>query len=231
MVKPRTNKKVVDWWSIPHAVIGYLFGRYNLLDPVQFTALNAGWEIFEYTVLKKHYDVFNTPFGSGTVYESPGNSVMDFLITEAGYFAGLEIKQWRIELAERKEYWNKAKQYARMVGKPFLVVGRPMMMYGCGDYTLDLNPVGECENEIQADIEDLSMFEDKQFGAVFASHVLEHIEDIETGWNELNRITDRLFVAFPHPGYPHALVTDHKWFIYTAPPLTPYLEYRRIPGR
>ena len=142
-----------------------------------------------------------------------------------------EIKQWFVEMNERKQYWNLAKQHARMAGKPFLVVGRPMSMYECGDYTLDLNPIGECENEIKADIEDLSMFEDKQFGAVFASHVLEHIEDIEAGWNELNRITDKLFVAYPNPKYPHALVHEHKWFIYSAPPETTYLEFRRIPGR
>ena len=79
-------------WSLPHLVAGYLFGRYTELSIPQFTLFNGGFEIFENTVLKKHYDIFNTPFGRETVYESPGNSVMDFLITEAGYFVGFYEK-------------------------------------------------------------------------------------------------------------------------------------------
>lgn len=85
----KVNRTLVDAWSIPHLIIGYLFGRYTQTDLVQFTAANAGWELFENLILKKYYDVFNIPFGRETVLESKGKSICDFLITEAGYGIGL----------------------------------------------------------------------------------------------------------------------------------------------
>jgi hypothetical protein len=84
----KVNNKPVDFWSIPHFVIGYIMGRYQLLDVYQFTAGNIGWEIFETAVLKKHYDIFNIPFGKDTVLESKANTFFDLLITEAGYLLG-----------------------------------------------------------------------------------------------------------------------------------------------
>lgn len=81
------DTKLVDWWSVPHFIIGYLFGRFGPLDVYQFTAVNAGWEIFENTILKKH--IFNAPFGKASVLESKGNAFCDFLITEGGYGLGM----------------------------------------------------------------------------------------------------------------------------------------------
>lgn len=75
----KVNKKIVDAWSIPHFIIGYLFGRYAVLDTIQFTTINAGWELFENLMLKKPYDIM----------KSKGNIICDFIIGEAGYFIGL----------------------------------------------------------------------------------------------------------------------------------------------
>jgi len=229
------NKKLVDSWSIPHIIIGYLFGRYTELTLPQFTLLNGGWEIFENTVLKKHYDIFNTPFGRETVYESPGNSVMDFLITEAGYIIGSELKNLEDLRKDRTKLYAEAEKYAMENGKKFLVAGTPFFdnrwYHECGDVNVDIN-WSPCENFIQADIQNLHMFKDKEFGSVFASHVLEHVDDIEKAFQELNRVADKVFVAYPNPKYMSRYFPfDHKWIIYSAPPETDYLEYRRINGR
>lgn len=84
----KINEKLVDWWTLPHFIAGFLFGKYRMLDVLQFTILNAGFEIGEH-VLKQHYDIFNVPFGRESIYESSGNSVMDFIITQTGYLIGL----------------------------------------------------------------------------------------------------------------------------------------------
>jgi len=43
-------------------------------------------------------------------------------------------------------------------------------------------------------------FGEKQFGAVFNSHVLEHLPSIETcgqAWREMHRVADRVFTCLP----------------------------------
>ena len=87
----KINKKLFDIWSLPHFAAGYIFGRHTEFNTTQFAALNLGFEIFEH-FLKKQYDIFSIPFGKETVYECPSNSVMDWLIAEAGYFSGMYMK-------------------------------------------------------------------------------------------------------------------------------------------
>lgn len=87
----KVNRKLVDVWSAPHLLAGYLFGRYTDLNVLQFSAINIGFELFE-AWLKKRYDIFNIPFGRGTVYESRWNSVADILITTGGFLTGQLVK-------------------------------------------------------------------------------------------------------------------------------------------
>lgn len=86
------NEKLLDSWSLVHVTVGYLFGKKTNVGPFQFMALNLGYEIFE-AWLKPRFDIFNIPFGRGTVLESKENSFVDFFITEAGYIAGFMAKQ------------------------------------------------------------------------------------------------------------------------------------------
>jgi ubiquinone/menaquinone biosynthesis C-methylase UbiE len=68
---------------------------------------------------------------------------------------------------------------------------------------------------ILGDIQKLNMFRNKQFGAVYASHVLEHVEDPDAALKELNRVADKVFVITPLPILPWAwLHPDHKWIMW-----------------
>ena len=122
-----------------------------------------------------------------------------------------------IERTERWKVYAEAKQYAENTGKPFLVAGMARFPFaheplgdGCGDVCIDINPrvvkvakgdwlgigaVGET-----ADIKHIP-YPDKYFGSAFCSHTLEHLEDIEdceVAVNELNRVSDRIFIVSPH---------------------------------
>ena len=156
-----------------------------------------------------------------------------FLIGCIFVYETILIKQM---LNDRLVKYRQAEAYAMSVGKPLLVVGNPYGNYPCGDVTVDIKPNDECPVMIRADICDLSMFDDKSFGSVFASHVLEHVEDIENGFRELCRVADKVFISYP---FPHSLsvyalgdsclgFSGHLWKIYSAPPETEYIEYRRI---
>jgi len=125
--------------------------------------------------------------------------------------------------------YRAAEYYASKVGKPMLVVGAPKGAHGCGDMNIDIVDSNECPSFIQADVEDLYMFHDTQFGSCFCGHVLEHVNDIEKAFNEMNRVSDKVFIA--HPPW-HSLTAyldpTHKWIIYSAPPISDYLEYKKI---
>lgn len=88
----KINEKIVDTWTIPHAAMGFIYGRFTGLTLAQFTLFNALFEIAE-ACIKRVYDPFNLPFGRETVLESPANTVADFLIAEAAFGAGRHLLQ------------------------------------------------------------------------------------------------------------------------------------------
>jgi ubiquinone/menaquinone biosynthesis C-methylase UbiE len=54
-------------------------------------------------------------------------------------------------------------------------------------------------NFVLGDIEDMSMFADRQFGAVFCSHVLENVKNLDAAKRELARVADYQFIITPSP--------------------------------
>lgn len=110
-----------------------------------------------------------------------------------------EIKK---ELVRRE-----AVEYSRRRNKPLLNVGAKLRKWG--DVNCDINPVSGVDF---CDVHDLSQYGDKEFGAVLASHVLEHITDPDKALRELNRVADKVFILTPHPLNPMAwLYPPHKW--------------------
>ena len=115
------------------------------------------------------------------------------------------------ESYQRSIKYTTASQTAEALGKPLLVVGGPwggsqwrrfakFPAHGCGDVCLDMDS-RSCEgcNFQEGDIRDMP-FQDKEFGAAFCSHVLEHMhtgEDCAHAWWELNRVADTVFVCLP----------------------------------
>ncbi|MDD4986056.1 MAG: methyltransferase domain-containing protein [Dehalococcoidales bacterium] len=118
----------------------------------------------------------------------------------AAYEGGIQIK----ENAERHHYWRVARAYSDLAGKPLLVVGmkRHIWQPPDGDVTLDVDPLvttvpgGVCADERSMP------FSDKEFGAVYNPHTLEHLataEDVETAVNECLRVADVAFFLAPSP--------------------------------
>ena len=145
------------------------------------------------------------------------------------------------ETVERGQKWSEARAYADRSGKPLLVVGGPWGVsgirerlawpaHGCGDVTVDIDahafqgcPCGEV-----ADVRALP-FPDKHFGAVYVSHVLEHLPTVaeaQLAIAELQRVADKVFVCSPSAANPwsylnltHHLVITQRGNVITAAPL------------
>ena len=109
---------------------------------------------------------------------------------------------------EKDEKYAAARRVADERGKPLLVVGGPwgsyklirLKVHDCGDMCVDIDPEA-CEGcrYTNGDIRHLP-FPDGAFGAVFCSHVLEHMPTPEDGaqaWAELNRCADYVFICVP----------------------------------
>jgi len=111
---------------------------------------------------------------------------------------------------ERKTAYYFAESLARSAGKPLIVVGGnnhqilgfdlPFSAHGCGDICIDIDP-NACKNGnfLQADIREIPL-PTGYAGAVFCSHVLEHlptIADAEKAYDELTRIADNVVIVYP----------------------------------
>ena len=110
--------------------------------------------------------------------------------------------------------FNEAKSAARTVNKPLLNAGCKTVFTDSSDINLDIVP-RDVPRFILGDIQDLNMFRNKQIGAVYASHVLEHVEDPDAALQELHRVADNVFVITPLPIFPWTwLHPDHKWIMW-----------------
>lgn len=132
------------------------------------------------------------------------------------YLAGWEVGWHLVQSAQRRSTFSAAQSAAKSLGKPLLVIGKPRGQYPCGDVVLDLEPPsGECPVMQQGNVESMSMFKDKQFGAVFCSHVIEHTCKPEQAISELNRVADNVFIVYPYPWrLSMLLVPGHSWLVF-----------------
>ena len=76
---------------------------------------------------------------------------------------------------------------------------------------IDIAPDG-MPHFLQLDIEREALpFSDKQFGCVFLSHVLEHLDNWRFTLAEASRVADYVVVVLPHPQYFSGWLTpEHK---------------------
>ncbi len=110
--------------------------------------------------------------------------------------------------------FRKAKRAAQSCGKPLLNAGCKSVHVESSDVNLDI-VARDVPHFVRGDIQNLEMFTDKQFGAVYASHVLEHVEDPDVALGELHRIAEHVFVITPLPFLPWAwLHPGHKWILW-----------------
>lgn len=151
------------------------------------------------------------------------------LLGGVGIIAIWETVEQIMEFKDRKDKYTAALNYSNSVGKPMLVAGGPygpwsrfwaIPAHGCGAVCLDLNAEScrGCDIAIVADIRKIP-YSDKFFGAAFASHIIEHLPTVEDGKvaiTELNRVAEKVFIAYPrktsisaqlHPGH-HLWVSE-----------------------
>jgi hypothetical protein len=114
----------------------------------------------------------------------------------------------------KRPIFNLAKLTASKAGKPLLKAGCGSKFTGLSDVNLDIVSK-EVPNFVKGDIQDLYMFKDKQFGAAYASHVVEHVEDVDAAMQELNRVAENVFIITPFPLWPSAWACpNHLWILW-----------------
>jgi hypothetical protein len=137
---------------------------------------------------------------------------LGFLVGISFGIVGWQIAVWSVETLEKHRKYEAAVACCRKLGKPLLVAGGPwgsyrirrwlrMPAHGFGNVCLDIerrafegHPCG-----IVADVTQIP-FRDKAFGAVFASHLLEHLPSIsaaERAVDELNRVAEAVYIVCP----------------------------------
>ncbi|UCH43748.1 MAG: methyltransferase domain-containing protein [Dehalococcoidales bacterium] len=125
---------------------------------------------------------------------------------------GWQLAVWLGEIRDKNKQYKKALAFARERGKPLLVAGgawgtkwtRQLIRkpaHGSGDVCLDINrrAINGHPSGVVASVTHIP-FSDKSFGAVFASHLLEHLpgtEEAKQATAELHRIAEAVFVAYP----------------------------------
>jgi hypothetical protein len=137
------------------------------------------------------------------------------LLSGLGVWAGVSSWQlvvWLGEIRSKTLKYRAARAYATALNKPLLVVGGPwgnkrlrrilrMPAHGNGDVCLDIdgNAMAGHPNGVVASVTQMP-FSDKSFGAVFVSHVLEHlptIDEVKVALRELDRVAEAVFIACP----------------------------------
>ena len=116
------------------------------------------------------------------------------------------------ENAQKHQVLKEAVRIASQSGKPLLNAGCGCYFWAAinqADVNLDVVP-RNVPGFVLASIEEIP-FPDKYFGAVFCSHVLEHVDDWRKADNELHRVSDNVFIITPSPLWvANWLHPDHK---------------------
>lgn len=147
----------------------------------------------------------------------------------------------------RSEMYVLAEQRSNITGKPILVIGDPYndnksvngaADYGCGNVCLDLTGCPLCPVGVKRRLEDYLPSLKSDSYVIFASCVLEYVDDFDRISKELIRVSggDLFIVAieshtlktnlFPNLGYQKF---KRKRIIYAAPPFSKDIVYKELP--
>lgn len=130
---------------------------------------------------------------------------------------GWEVCCALYEKHERHVLFRRALAESRQRGKPMLVVGEPDGEYPCPPppgVLVDLRERSVCPRYVRTSVERMPMFRDRQFGAAFCSHVIEHVERPLDALQELHRVADSVFISYPRPWrIATYLVPGHTWLM------------------
>lgn len=126
--------------------------------------------------------------------------------TLVGYFAA---SAYTVDVLVRPALAaRKARKAADARGKPLISV---VDAGGLRARLLGPTLWGDVNVEVVDDDPELP-YDDKEFGALIASHVLEHMDDPIAALTEWERVADELFVVVPRWWAPHTwLHPGHRW--------------------
>jgi len=154
---------------------------------------------------------------------------------------GWQLVVWLSEIRDKNEKYAMASAYAVERNKPLLIAGGPwgnkrirrwlkMPAHGNGDVCIDIDScaIGSHPCGVLANVTHIP-FSDKSFGAVFASHLLEHLpttDDAKMALMELNRVADAVFIVYPtRQSLAGWITSGHHLWIWQQDNIT-YLEQR-----
>ena len=167
-----------------------------------------------------------------------------WLIVLAAVVVGASLWQlavWIVETRAKSRKYRAACTRAREKGKPLLVAGGPwgitrtrrrfnVPAHGNSDVCLDIDPraLGDHPSGVVANVTHIP-FADKSFGAVFASHLLEHLPTVEAAsqaLDELNRVAEAVYIVYPsRQSLAGWLIPDHHLWVWQKKSTT-YLKQR-----
>jgi hypothetical protein len=108
-----------------------------------------------------------------------------------GALVAWEAGWWAERRARRARVFAVAQKAATQLGRPLVVIGAPdagaTSGYGCGDYTVDLQPSG-CPGSVQADITKGLPFASDS-AVIFCSCCLEYVADHIAAIREIDRVS------------------------------------------
>ena len=151
--------------------------------------------------------------------------MMRWIVKTAASYAALAYHK---DVVARPETVAKlARAYCDRVGKPLLNVGAGTLssslrtlVFGpqlVGDVNIDIaapRDVPHGPDRVSYGDARFLPWPDKHFGAIFASHVLEHLDQPDRVILEWKRVADRIFLVTPSWWAPHAFLhPGHKWYI------------------
>jgi len=149
------------------------------------------------------------------------------LVLVLGVTVGISVAGRVHKEAEKIRVFNEARAYAKKVNKPVLNAG-------CGSYPpygdVNLNHIPRSvPNFVLGNIENMP-FEDKEFGACVASHVLEHVDNPEKAYQECCRVAERVYVINPPLWAPQSwLEPTHKWLVLSGGE-PKFIQYNPVGG-
>lgn len=152
-----------------------------------------------------------------------------------------QLVVWITETRAKNRQYRAACACAQEKGKPLLVAGGPWGVtwtrrrlnkpaHGNGDVCLDIDrrALGNHPKGVVANVTHIP-FADKCFGAVFASHLLEHLPTVEAASQalaELNRVAEGVFIVYPsRQSFPGWLIPGHHLWVWQKDKTT-YLRQR-----
>ena len=142
-----------------------------------------------------------------------------------------QLVVWFFETRDKDKKYKAAVKRALENKKPLLVVGGPWgcrpvtrhffkkPAHGGGDVCLDINAEALTGHPapVVASVTDIP-FADNTFGAVFISHVMEHLPTVaaaEKALNEMNRVADAVYIVYPsRQSIPGWMIRDHHLWVW-----------------